>query len=276
MNDKETLNYTYLYDVLGRPTSTYGGDHSIAIQYDAKNRVVTVSNKVDGVGFKTTYTYDNTRGTIQKVSSTKGSETFEKSYTLDALGRITSYLYNTGNSTVEFTYLEGGTAGTTTTLVKTMKVGNVTYGYTYDKRGNITKVTKNGSEIQSYAYDNLNQLTRENNAETNETVVYTYDNHGNITTKKIYAHTTGSLSGMACETVYYGYDNDWTDLLTSYDGQTITYDQIGNPLNYRDGFSFSWSGGRKLTSVKLDNGSVYMTGEYRYDDNGIRTYKEVN
>ena len=65
-------------------------------------------------------------------------------------------------------------------------------------------------------------------------------------------------------------------MLTSYKGQTITYDRIGNPLKYRDGFSFSWSGGRKLTTVSLNNGSVYMTGEYRYDDNGIRTYKSVN
>ena len=28
-------------------------------------------------------------------------------------------------------------------------------------------------------------------------------------------------------------DNEWKDLLTEYNGQTITYDEIGNPLSYR-------------------------------------------
>ena len=38
----------------------------------------------------------------------------------------------------------------------------------------------------------------------------------------------------------YGYsDTGWKDLLTSYDGQTITYDAIGNLLTYRDGITMS-------------------------------------
>ena len=30
----------------------------------------------------------------------------------------------------------------------------------------------------------------------------------------------------------YGYSSGWGDMLTSYDGTEITYDQIGNPTNY--------------------------------------------
>lgn len=34
--------------------------------------------------------------------------------------------------------------------------------------------------------------------------------------------------------ISYGYaETGWKDLLTSYNGQTITYDEIGNPLTYR-------------------------------------------
>ena len=32
-------------------------------------------------------------------------------------------------------------------------------------------------------------------------------------------------------------DSTWKDLMTSYSGQTITYDTIGNPLQYRDGMN---------------------------------------
>ena len=60
--------------------------------------------------------------------------------------------------------------------------------------------------------------------------------------------------------------------MTAYNGETITYDEIGNPLSYRNGMSFEWEGGRKLTSFKTPN----AVGEYAYNADGIRVYKEVN
>ena len=55
------------------------------------------------------------------------------------------------------------------------------------------------------------------------TASYNYDNGGNITSK--------TVNGT---TISYGYaDTNWTDKLTSYNGQSITYDAIGNPLSYR-------------------------------------------
>ncbi len=53
-------------------------------------------------------------------------------------------------------------------------------------------------------------------------------NGGNILSKKEYAYTTGTL-GTVQDTISYGYgDSAWKDLLTSYDGQTLTADAIGN------------------------------------------------
>lgn len=40
---------------------------------------------------------------------------------------------------------------------------NITYSYTYDVVGNITEIKKNGTTIRSFVYDELNQVTRENN-----------------------------------------------------------------------------------------------------------------
>ena len=65
-----------------------------------------------------------------------------------------------------------------------------------------------------------------------------------------------------------------TDNLTSYRGQTITYDEIGNPLSYYNGstYTFTWKNGRQLaTAVK---GSNILS--FDYNEDGIRTSKVVN
>ena len=92
-------------------------------------------------------------------------------------------------------------------------------------------------------------------------MTWEYDAAGNILNRKEYAYTTGTL-GTPTRTVNYGYgDADWGDLLTSYNGMTITYDEIGNPLTGRNG-SMTWEHGRQLASM----------GEWQftYDANGMR------
>ena len=71
----------------------------------------------------------------------------------------------------------------------------------------------------------------------------------------------------------YGYTNaGWSDLLTSFDGGTITYDAIGNPLTYHDGKVFTWTAGRKLSTV-TDGSDTYT---YTYDGDGNRISKTVD
>ncbi|MBQ7106885.1 MAG: RHS repeat-associated core domain-containing protein [Clostridia bacterium] len=170
-------------------------------------------------------------------------------------------------------------------------VDNTAYDYTYDVSGNITAITKaqraetntdaigitGSAEYRSYAYDNLNQLIRENNASNNKTTTFSYDELGNITSKTEYAYTTGNL-GTVNKTILYGYSNDgkqgWNNLLTSVDlngdgvitaNEQITYDEIGNPTSYL-GNSLAWDG-RQLTS--------YNGISYSYDADGIRASKTV-
>jgi len=74
------------------------------------------------------------------------------------------------------------------------------------------------------------------------------------------------------DTVSYGYgDSTWKDKLTSYDGTTITYDDIGNPLSHGT-WSYTWTQGRRLQQIS--DGST--TASYKYNDAGIRTEKTVN
>ena len=127
------------------------------------------------------------------------------------------------------------------------------FAYEYDSRGNIVQENRNG-KVTTYTYDALGQLIRVNDpddptaGEGGTTWVYEYDRGGNILSKSYYSYTTGT-PGVAHDTILYSYmDSNWKDKLTTYDGQTITYDAIGNPLD--DGRRrYEWQAGRQLKKV---------------------------
>ena len=142
-----------------------------------------------------------------------------------------------------------------------MKNGSDILEYTYDALGNITTVSKNGVVIEQYSYDALNQLVSA--VYDGGTYVYAYDNGGNLTEIKKNDEVIKS----------YSYGNaEWKDQLTSFNGETITYDAIGNPLTYRNGFSFTWQNGRQLATVS-QNGTALAS--YTYNADGLRTSKTV-
>jgi RHS repeat-associated protein len=148
-----------------------------------------------------------------------------------------------------------------------------TLTYQYDSNSNITSIG-DGTNTTTYAYDNANQLTRENNYAAGKTWTWVYDAGGNIRQKNEYTYTTGTL-GTPTSTITYSYNdaNGWGDLLTSYNGSTITYDGLGNPTN--DGtMKYVWEGGRNLIQLTDENNNPYAT--YTYNKDGIRTSKTVN
>ncbi|MEQ2417635.1 RHS repeat-associated core domain-containing protein, partial [Ruminococcoides bili] len=199
-------------------------------------------------------------------------------YTYDGLNRQTkssvalktpldmSYTYYDSNRGENFT----------TTKIKEETIGKDTYKYEYDTNGNITdiykKVNNDWQRLYLYEYDEFNQLITSCDYINQKQYRYDYDEAGNILTEtvsRIGAH--GQLYDSRVNT--YGYDDaNWGDKLTSYNGETITYDEIGNPLSYRDGMEMTWLNGRKLTTLQSGNDSI----SYKYDSNGVRTSKTVN
>ena len=187
---------------------------------------------------------------------------------------------------MDWTY-KSGANGSATSLLSTYANGSdAKYNYDYDANGNITKIWRgntsftNASEKYSYVYDSANQLVRENlyygsGNSNNATITYEYDIWGNLLNKKIYAYTVGTL-GTARETVPYAYTNSaWKDQLTSYDGESITYDASGNPTNYL-GATLVWEGQRlKSYTPKAASSGRSNSYVYSYDENGIRTRKTI-
>ena len=297
---------SYKYDASGRLIEYYVNDDAsytdqsgIVNEYDVEGRIKYQDYRRDykyNGGLNTlvssaefTYNTDNSLGSMRKIVS---GTAYSLNYSYDNLGRMTgtstilevgsttmltvnqSYTYATGEFIDDYdnTYygaVSGQIAGVSTS------VNGVTenYTYTYNDVGYITHIYRNGSLAYSYSYDDLGQLTRENNADTNRTYVYTYDTTGNILSKKVYGYTTAStVSTTLYNTYTYDYGKtDWNDLLQGYNGVNFSHDDIGNPLTYYNGssYTFKWKQGRKLQEAKT--GGVTYT--YTYNDEGIRTAK---
>lgn len=151
------------------------------------------------------------------------------------------------------------------------------YYYEYDGNGNITaEYGKNRTLRYKYYYDSLNQLVRVNDNVKDVTCVYEYDNAGNILSKKEYSYTAeDTITTEPNNVINYTYDSVWKDKLISFGNTNITYDNIGNPIEFKDSQAdvtkqFTWSGRQLETYV---NGA--QTIEFEYDENGLRHRKTV-
>ena len=150
--------------------------------------------------------------------------------------------------------------------MKSETINGEKYEYKYDAHSNITDVTKDGVLQYHYGYDMMNQLVSVDDKLNGKVYNYTYDAGGNLINETV-TDSNGTTSNA------YEYNNsNWGDVLTSYNGQNITYDEIGNPLTYRDGMSMTWKNGRQLAT--LTNGDTSIS--YGYDSGSVRTTKTVN
>ena len=215
------------------------------------------------------YTYD---GEGRLTGMQAGGQSL--AYAYDALGRVTAETSSVLTKSYAYRTVNGRTCDLVSTLSYTKANGTslLSLSYTYDAAGNIQTVSKSGTVYDQYAYDELGQLIREDNKDANKSYTYTYDSRGNILEKKTYAFTPGTL-GTAQKTDSYGYATDsWKDRLTSYNGSTITYDAIGNPLTYNNGsaYTFTWEG-RQMQSASKGN----QTYSYTYNSDGLRASKTV-
>ena len=116
------------------------------------------------------------------------------------------------------------------TLTNTYNGTTLTHTYTYNANGSILTDAVNG-QTTTYFYDALERLIWEKNEAAGLAWQYTYDLGGNILTKTEYTYANGVTSGSGQTTSYEYGDSDWPNLLTSRNGQSITYAAMGNPTS---------------------------------------------
>lgn len=257
--------YRYNYDLSGRITGITGSDNtSLNYVYDEFNRVEKYVAKFGSNSNTTEYIYGDSSVEGQKnglVYGVKQNDTQRLSYAYDHFARLYTKTINTTTPfEYEYIYERDYDQGITSTQLAHMIVGYDTHNYSYDSVGNIVQYNVNGTNLGVYTYDANNQLKTE--TRDGDVYEYTYDNGGNI--------QSVTKNGQSYKSYTYG-NSEWRDLLTVFNGDTITYDSIGNPLQYRDSFEFTWSNGRQLTSVHESD--YHLTTTYTYNADGLRTSK---
>lgn len=198
-----------------------------------------------------------------------GDNNSHYSFTENSAGYITAEQIKYNDATVlsaSYTYDNSGN------ITSKSYSGIATYQNTFDSEGRITSSSKSstGNLVNQYFYDAQDQLVRVNSAERGYTCAYTYDTRGNITSKKYYAYTTAeNLDGLTpTHQDTFTYNSNREDQLVYYNNHHYNYDDYGNLIS--DGTHyFDWANGRQLVSVGSDIA-------YTYDENGIRTTKEVD
>ena len=295
----------YVYDDMGRTihsgvydTATYENVYCKHVSYGEESRVSSFADEIsytvgsaDSTRLRYTYTYDDA-GRISKLVLSDGATISNTDIatitpTYDNFGRTESKVmdFNINSSDAFYNSLtyDYKSSGTNESMLVSQLVSGVgksgvtsstTYNYTYDDNGNITKITDASGVIQyQYHYDELDQLIREDNRALGKTYVWTYDNSGNILTRKEYAFTTSTTLGTLVSTKSYTYNAGgiWNDRLTSYNGSTITYDDVGNPITI-GGIPLTWEG-RQLVEYGTAAAFSY---KYTYNADGIRTSKNID
>ncbi len=289
------IETVYTYDGGGRLLSEvrYDSDEMVydftkRVSYDSEGKVSEVNRKMDyaidaseDYFFHQNLYYYNAEGSLNRETVSVGGNGVTVNYTYDNFDRLVEKSGDNGITT-SYEYREFGTNQTdllVSSYTNTINGVDSTYTYTYDKNGNITRIVDSQWLETVYTYDDLGQLTSEEwytSADDSIIYAYTYDNAGNITKVQPYEKNIWGTFPLSSSKAYSYTNTAWGDLLTSIDGHTITYDEIGNPLSYYSGteestYSYTWQG-RNL--MRATRGSV--TYSFTYDDSGIRTSKKRN
>ena len=263
--------YNYEYDSLGRLIRSNEYNDGTFEQrtehiYDASNRLTKQSWYNAGGTTTMSYAYSTTTGLLSSLNATVQNSSLPVTYTYQgtnqlrskAIGSVMTKAYN-------YCYNEDG--GYRASLPNYVNYrdssGNLIYGDNcyYDSNGRLVKILDSGSSTTTratYGYDQQGQLTSATVGGTRYT--YTYDTAGNIQSKKVGSTTTNYTYGNSA----------WRDLLTAYNGGSITYSG-GNPTKYYDGSTFTWTQGRRLATAKVGSTNI----SYTYDMAGVRSSKTV-
>jgi len=219
-NRTTTFTYDDKGNLLSKTVSGGYENRTWSYTYNDSSQVITAA---DPRGQETTYAY-NSQGEVATVTNPLGQITRVTSYdtnghplsVIDPNGLVTSLAYDARGRLISVTK------------------GNEITRYTYNKIGNVTKITQPDNASITFSYDTAHRLTTATDNLGNR-IVYNLDANGNKTKEEVFDN-----SGQLSRAIQHSYDT-LNRLVSSVgsQGQTVThtYDANGNLLTVTDPLS---------------------------------------
>ncbi|HBP25376.1 MAG TPA: hypothetical protein DD618_00260 [Acholeplasmatales bacterium] len=305
--------YFYSYNLAGRLKKISDKDgNKISYVYDEAGNVAQYSYEISNASRGVHYHYNEATGKYDYTQYdlyTNGNGygiTNDYRYSSDSLKRLNEIQLVSKNTATDvintlFTKsieyddakvdpLMGNATNRIYSITYSFNNRTYVFTYSYDANNNLTCIEEKqgGSTIEkyNYHYDGYGQLTREDYWDLGNGKYFTqtcvYDQNGNLTNSKKYAYTNplNEVSGTPLEEMKYYYNTTgWTDQISLIEYfvdesfeyfKTFAYDASGNLIS-ENNKTFAWDG-KQLTEVTFDGNAI----AYKYDDQGIRTQKNVN
>src|SRR6185437_2683321 len=165
----------YFSSLSGPGCATCGAIPGSSFGYDSQANKTSLT---DALGRVTTYTYDS-NGNVASVSRTVSGTTVFSSYTYNSFGEVLTATDPLGHVTTN-TYDANGNLLTTTTPSPGGKVAGSKTSFIYDAKGQLTQVTDPLLHVTKIAYTSVGLISTITDPLNNVTT-YEYDTRGNRT-----------------------------------------------------------------------------------------------
>lgn len=293
LTNPDKIIISYAYDALGRLIEQTASDQTIhnRFAYDLNDNVIVAHNVLEnthvdrhydtlnrmiyekqGSGLEFFYSYD-LLDRIKEMRFCEGSTTYEYSptsllsssrYRNGELLYSTSQQCNWKGKVIEATFNQIPCTYTWDLNGRCAEIHTASYqqSLSYDPVGNLIKST--GQDAISafsddYAYDDLNQLTKESDT------LYTYDSLNNRRSKNEIEHTLNHLNQITkTETDQYSYDTNGRR--TAHNDIFYTYDALNRLISFKQGpleIAYTYDAlGRRVKRIHNDQEMHYL---YQFD-----------
>ena len=180
------------------------------------------------------------------------------------IGRLTERRIN-GNDPATYAYDKAN-------RIKTITYRGKTVAYTYDGAGRLVSRTLPNGLIQTYTWNEVNEVTgisyKKPDGTVIESLTYAYDALGNPIRR--------SRSGAASkQETGFSATYDAANRMLTYNGLPLTYDANGNLIARQTPsgtVTYAWNARNQLTQITGPNG----TASFKYDHAGRRIEKTIN
>jgi|GEM_PF-1834288 len=273
--DRKGQSFSFEYDYLDRIVNAVSpgtGNHT-TYAYDAASRLTDVDEYANSslvnsisIGYTNGSSGDKFEDRVKTVTTDYGGLTNTISYDYDELGRRTRMQITGQSIEVFYTY---DALNLTNIEVTNTTSGDLDFALSYDTLGLRNSVSfPNGvtTEYQYYPTGAVYSIAVSNSTGTLESLIYTYDTSGNRKSMTRDGLDTKFPTGFSNTPVY-----NAANRLTSFNGDTVLYDDNGNMTSWGDA-TFTWDSRNRLTAI---NGTS-LSASFKYDSMGRRIEKTIN